>query len=161
MVLKKLLTAALLLFVGTSLVVLAVDLVREQSAAGSAAITDPAAADGPAPAKAVVYYFHGNVRCPTCRAIESQAKATVETKFAEELARGDIQWKVLNFEAPENASFVKQFELFTAMVVLADGRSSPATRWKSLDEVWALYDKPAAYQDYIQKELNRFLEEAR
>ena len=38
-------------------------------------------------------------------AIRAQAKNTVEKQFAEELARGEIAWKVLDFEAPENAPF--------------------------------------------------------
>ena len=34
----------------------------------------------------VVYYFHGDIRCPTCRAIESQTKDVVERDFADQLA---------------------------------------------------------------------------
>ncbi len=150
---KTLVTAALLLFVATSVVALAVDLVREQRS--------PPVASRPAPPAAgtVVYYFHGDTRCPTCRAIESQAHKTLETQFARELARGEVEWRVLNFEAPENAAFANQFQLFTAMLVLVDGRTTPAGRWKTLDEVWALYDNPPAYQEYVAGELRRFMQE--
>ena len=41
----------------------------------------------------VVYYFHGNVRCPTCRAIESQSHETVESEFDSQLESGKVTWK--------------------------------------------------------------------
>ena len=34
----------------------------------------------------VVYYFHSTTRCPTCQSIEAQAKDTVQTDFASQLA---------------------------------------------------------------------------
>ena len=37
----------------------------------------------------VVYYFHSNIRCPTCRSIESQAQETVQAHFASQLSSGD------------------------------------------------------------------------
>ena len=48
----------------------------------------------------VVYYFHGNIRCPTCRSIESQAQETVQTHFASQLSNGEVVWKIVNYEQP-------------------------------------------------------------
>ena len=48
----------------------------------------------------VVYYFHGNTRCPTCQAIESQSHETVQADFVEPLRRGELVWKILNYEQP-------------------------------------------------------------
>ena len=46
----------------------------------------------------VVYYFHSNIRCPTCRSIESQAQETVQTHFASQLSNGEVIWKIVNYE---------------------------------------------------------------
>ena len=51
----------------------------------------------------VVYYFHSNTRCPTCQSIEAQAKETVQTDFASQLTRGEMTWKILNYEQPAKA----------------------------------------------------------
>ena len=72
-----------------------------------------AAAGNPAAAQAlddglVVYYFHGDIRCPTCRAIESQSHETVEKDFAEQLRSGEMTWKILNYEKPESADLAKE-----------------------------------------------------
>ena len=48
----------------------------------------------------VVYYFHSNIRCPTCRSIESQAQETVQTHFASQLGNGEVIWKIVNYEQP-------------------------------------------------------------
>ena len=64
-----------------------------------------AAAPGDAAAETVgdglvVYYFHSNYRCPTCRSIESQAKETLDADFASQLNSGEIVWKIVNYEKP-------------------------------------------------------------
>ncbi len=48
----------------------------------------------------IVYYFHGNVRCPTCKAIESQTRDVVENDFAEEFGGGKIVWNAVYCKRP-------------------------------------------------------------
>ena len=48
----------------------------------------------------IVYYFHGNIRCPTCQSIESQAQETVQADFASQLGNGEVIWKIVNYEQP-------------------------------------------------------------
>ena len=67
----------------------------------------------------VVYYFHGNTRCPTCRSIESQAHEVVQSDFAAELKSGAVSWKMLNYEEPAAADLAKKFEIQMPVVVLA------------------------------------------
>ena len=59
----------------------------------------------------VVYYFHGNTRCPTCRSIESQAHEVVQSDFAAELKSGAVSWKMLNYEDSATADLAKKFEI--------------------------------------------------
>jgi hypothetical protein len=49
----------------------------------------------------VAYYFHGNTRCITCRAIESYAKEAIEGGFPNALKKGQLEFKVLNVEEPQ------------------------------------------------------------
>ena len=105
----------------------------------------------------LVYYFHGNVRCPTCRAIESQAKEVVDSRFAAQLKSGAIAWKILNFEKPAGADLAKQFKIGVPVVVLARMRDGKVQDWKRLDDVWALVNDKPDYARFIGEEIDRML----
>lgn len=111
--------------------------------------------------KVVVYYFHGNMRCMTCRTIESYAKEAIESEFVDALRDGRLEWRVVNVEAHGNGHFVQDFQLTTRSVVLerlADGKRQD---WKNLDRVWKLVrsDKED-FMKYIQGETGPYLEAA-
>ncbi|MEI8373302.1 MAG: nitrophenyl compound nitroreductase subunit ArsF family protein [Planctomycetota bacterium] len=105
----------------------------------------------------VVYYFHSNMRCPTCRSIELQAKETVQTDFASQLARGELTWKILNYEQPAGKPLATKFEIQMPVVVLARMKAGQIQDWKRLDEVWALVGDKPAFAKYVRDEINRFI----
>lgn len=106
----------------------------------------------------VVYYFHSNTRCPTCREIESQAYNVVHSDFAEEVASGKIQWKVLNYEEPANAELAKRFEIQMPVVVVARIVNRELAEWKNLDRVWALVGDQSGYASYLGEEIRQVLQ---
>ena len=122
------------------------------SASPAAAVPNEAVDSG-----LIVYYFHGNTRCPTCQAIESQAKQTVEKDFAAQLASGEVVWKVLNYEQPAAKSLATKFEIQMSVVVLAKMKSGQLGDWKRLDEVWALVGDKPAFAKHVAGEINRML----
>ncbi|MBM4089708.1 MAG: hypothetical protein FJ276_09810, partial [Planctomycetes bacterium] len=67
----------------------------------------------------VVYFFHGNWRCPTCRSIEAQSFAAVQMDFATQLDRGELQWVTLNYEDATGKELARTFDVVAAIVVLA------------------------------------------
>ena len=168
-------TAALLLFVAASVVYL---VVKETGGKPAQNATQPETTSpqtrqehGASPpassenktalSKVVAYYFHGNVRCATCRRIESYAQEAVETGFANALKDGRLEWRVVNVEDPGNDHFVQDFQLATRSVVLeriADGKQQ---EWKDLQRVWELVrgDKED-FLKYIQNETRAYLEAA-
>lgn len=105
----------------------------------------------------MVYYFHGKQRCPSCRAIESQAYEVLEKDFAEPLAEGKIVWEVVNYEKPSAAALAKAFDVKMAVVVLAKMNQGRIERWKRLDEVWGLYDDPPAFAKFVRDEVAAML----
>jgi hypothetical protein len=122
-----------------------------------------AAASG-APTKAetvsdglVVYYFHSNVRCPTCRSIESQAQETVQTHFASQLSNGEVVWKIVNYEQASAKPLADKFQLQMPVVVLAKMKNGKIEDWKRLDEVWAMVGDNPAFTKYVRAEIERML----
>jgi hypothetical protein len=107
--------------------------------------------------KVVVYYFHGNTRCITCRKIESFAKSAIEGGFAAELKTGQIEFRAVNIEEPNNEHFVQDYQLATRSVVLSRLRNDKQDAWKNLDQVWTLVRNPEAFQRYVVDETKQLL----
>ena len=84
------------------------------AAAPSDAVTDESVDSG-----LVVYYLHSSYRCPTCRTVETETKKLLESEFGPQLDRGEIVFKVVNYEKPAGAKLARQFEVSSAVVVLA------------------------------------------
>jgi hypothetical protein len=57
-----------------------------------------------------VYYFHGAYRCPTCRAIESNSKATVEKYFPAEIKSGKVKFEVVDVSLDANKKIAEKYE---------------------------------------------------
>ena len=105
----------------------------------------------------VAYYFYGNTRCPTCRAIESQSYDSVLTVFDDQLARGELVWKTLNYELPATRPLQTKFEITMPVVVLAQLKNGQIEQWNRLDRVWGLVKDEPAFRDYICDEINAML----
>lgn len=105
----------------------------------------------------VVYYFHGNARCATCQAIESQAHQVVQSSFDSELSRGQVVWKIVNYEQPAAAQLAKKFGIQMPVVVLAKMKGGQIQDWKRLDEVWALVGDKPAFAVYVGDEIEAML----
>ena len=106
----------------------------------------------------MVYYFHGNTRCPTCRSIESQAHAIVTSDFASQLESGQVIWKILNYEKPEGTELGKIFGIQMPVVVVVQMNKGQIEDWKRLDEVWALVGDQSDFAKLIRTEINQKLE---
>ena len=106
-----------------------------------------------------VYYFHGDIRCPTCEAIESQTHETVQNDFGAQLDGGEMAWRVLNYEKSDAAGLAKKFDVHMANVVLAQMHEGEIKNWKRLDQVWALVGDKPAFAEFIRTEINQMLQE--
>lgn len=109
--------------------------------------TEPLPHDG-----LIVYYFHSNIRCATCQKIESNAEQAIASRFADELASGDISWRVVNYESPENAHFALEYEIAAPTVVLVRREAGQNSQWRSLSRVWELVGDKSAFADYVEQE---------
>lgn len=108
--------------------------------------------------KLIVYYFHGNMRCPTCYKLENYAKSVVETDFADQIRKGKIEWKTVNVEEPGDEHFTNDYKLYTKSVIVSVQKDGKESSWKNLDRIWTLVGDQTQYQDYIRKEVKACLE---
>jgi hypothetical protein len=159
---KKIVTGVLMAFVALSVVYLIVKETRT---------TDPAASVGTSTNTAqgesvniaekantvVAYYFHGNVRCQTCRKIEAYTAESITNSFKDELLAGQLQWKIVNVDETANEHFVKDYELTSRSVVLVQMVDGKQSRWKNLAQIWDLVGDKEKFQKYISDETTGFL----
>lgn len=150
-------------WIRTSLVVavITVGVMASAPPAGAqeAAPEQPAARSVP-DAGVVAFYFHGNVRCATCRKIEAYADEAIHSAFPAELEAGALRWQAVNIDEPENTHFIQDFELTTRSVVMAEYRDGKVVRFKNLDKVWQLVRSQEQFTEYVQGEAREFLEKS-
>jgi hypothetical protein len=153
MKIRTIVTVLLVLFVAASVAVM---IFRGD---GANVADKPAEGAGPAREnRLVAYYFHGNVRCQTCRTIEAYAEEAIRNGYPEQLASGKVEWHALNIEQPENEHFVQDFSLVTRSVVLVRMQDGAQAEWKRLDNVWNLVHTKQAFVDYIYESADPMIE---
>jgi hypothetical protein len=165
---KKIVTAALLVFVAASIGYM---IARENCVCSVLRQSAPSAPVQPQAIplsdtvpnepnqQIVVYYFHGDVRCPTCHKLEEYAKESLETYFADDLAAGKIQWKSTNVDTPVNEHFVKHYELVTKSVIVSRMVNGQEAAWENLDQIWELVSDKDKYLAYIRDSVKKFAAE--
>ncbi|HYN43215.1 MAG TPA: nitrophenyl compound nitroreductase subunit ArsF family protein [Thermoanaerobaculia bacterium] len=169
---RHLLTGSLLAFVAVTAVTLGVKEIRHARAVAAAEMAlpvppvpkagAPPAALRPAVQPATIYvtYFRSTARCMSCLKIEDLTDAAMTTRFAGPIADKRVVWRTLNVDEPENNHFMKDYGLYTKSVVVSEVRNEREVRWKNLDQVWQLLGDPAAFQSYVEREVQAFLEKA-
>jgi hypothetical protein len=105
----------------------------------------------------IVYYFHGTRRCKTCRTIETYSKEAVEGRYGAQLKSGQLKWKVVNIDEPDNEHFAEDFGLVSSSLVVVEADGDKVTKYQVLQDVWTLVrDKPRFIQ-YVQRSVGEYL----
>lgn len=171
---KKTITAILLLFVVTAIVTVAIKGIKSETPEVSSVTTGVSSTGSmnavatipsglPVAANAdvdVVYYFMTSQRCQNCMNIEAYTKEAVEQHYKEMLSNNKMLWKMVNVDDPQYRNFIQDYQLYTKSVVLVRYRDGKQVEWKNLDQIWDLLGDKVAFQDYIVKEVNSFVQES-
>jgi cytochrome c biogenesis protein CcdA len=155
MLAKKILSAALIVFLAAILGTLVTKHVRQdRSLPADKSLT---AETGEC---FIVYYFHGRERCERCVNAEAFGREAVEKGFERDFAEGILQWRAVDFDQPANRHFDEDFQLGgIPTIVLAkmeNGKTAacvliPAT-WPSLTS-----DAKGEFIEYLRKEVREFM----
>ena len=160
---KTVVTITLLAFVAASVVVLAVKSTRQAPPPDDPDVpvaTNSDVPDEPKPLTngIIAYYFHGDMRCPTCRKIEAYSHEAITSGFAEQLKNGSVQWKVLNYDAPANEDLAAKYDIVAPTVVIVKVEDGQQKRWGNLARVWEFVGDKKAFVDYVQTQTKALLE---
>lgn len=112
---------------------------------------------GQTPSKAVVYYFHGQFRCPSCLRIEEFTRKALQKAFAKELTSGAIVFQPVNIDVPKNEHYNTDYRLTTRSVIISKTNDGKETGWKNLSKVWDYLGDEKAFMNYVIKEVKDFI----
>lgn len=110
--------------------------------------------------KFIAYYFYTSQRCGSCYRLEDWAETTIKDHFQQQIENGELDWRTVNVDKPENKHFVKDFNLYTKSVVIVEQKDGETLRWKNLEKVWRLLRDQEKYADYVRSEIQSFMEKS-
>jgi hypothetical protein len=154
---RVVIAAAAFIGILLALVVFAQNSGKSGRTAASAPTTTTKTADQAQQSKIIAYYFHGTVRCVTCRKIESLSHDVVASDFSGPLKTGQLEWQVVNVELPENQHFVRDYQLVTKSLVLVKYQDGKQVGYKNLQKIWTYINNQQAFRDYVKGELQAAL----
>lgn len=102
--------------------------------------------------KVEVFLFHATQRCPTCIRIGQLAKATVEEKFSEKIKSGEIEFREINMDSPENKALAEKFQAGGSALfinAIKDGQDDI----KEDTMVWRLAGEADKFEDYLSNKI--------
>lgn len=123
--------------------------------AGSAAVKP---VENPKPARSIIVtYFHTTMRCPTCHKIEELSTLAVKSHFEKELSTGEVVWRVINVDEPENAHYNKDYQLYTKSLIVSEVKDGKEVRWKNLEKIWEFVRDEEEFDTYVHTEIKDWL----
>jgi hypothetical protein len=108
--------------------------------------------------KVLVYYFYGNMRCPTCLKFEAYAYEALQSAFPEELKSGTLEWRLVNIDELPNEHFIQDYGITTRSLVIVDVRDGKQREWKNLPRIWELVQNKPEFFKYVREETQAYLE---
>lgn len=108
----------------------------------------------------LVLYFHNKQRCPTCLAIEKEARTVTESLFAKELADGKLIFRSLDLSEKENEGIAEKYEIAFSSLLVIDSKGGKERVENMTDYAFATaLNEPEALQDSIGRVISRFLKQ--
>jgi len=100
----------------------------------------------------VLYYFHGNFRCPTCHKLETYTQNVYEEYFKDKLS-----FKVINTDVASNQHYLTDYSLYSKSVILSKLKNGKETNFKNLDKIWEYVGDETKFKEYEKTEIEKFI----
>ena len=153
MTLKRIVTAALLLFIAVAVITAVMKSSPESGLPATSVSHDESRDPSAAPADGLTaIFFHGETRCPTCRKIEDYAHQALQEAFPDQIRKGDIEWRTANYDDPAKKQLAVNYKVYSSTVVLVRVAEGTTTDWRNLEQVWEFVDDEDAFKQYVQAE---------
>jgi hypothetical protein len=102
-------------------------------------------------------HFHGNNQCYSCQAVGVYAEATVNEYFADEIHSGDLVFRHVNYDLPENRELAKRYGAAYSSLWIGTYNENGFTAEQNVN-VWYLINDKEKYTAYLRGVINEKLE---
>lgn len=106
----------------------------------------------------VATYFHGDVRCATCRKIETYSKEAVEQGFEKEIAAGTVVFRAINTDREENKHYVQDYKLMMKSLIIAKEKDGKVVEWVNMPKIWQLTGNQDEFMAYVREGVQTYLD---
>lgn len=106
--------------------------------------------------KVEVFLFHATQRCITCITIGKLAGETVNEYFQPELRNGQIEFREINTDLPENKDLAKKFQASGSSLfinAISNGKDNIIQDTK----VWLLVSDKTQFKSYLKDKIDNLL----
>ncbi len=105
--------------------------------------------------KVEVYYFHGDRRCKTCKAVGSVSKAYLEETYSKEIEAGTVFFHDVNYDQEENKELAKQMDV-SGSSLLVKKTTKEDVRIENLTNLAFMYAvaNPKKLKEALKKEID-------
>jgi hypothetical protein len=112
----------------------------------------------PLGAKIEILYFHATNRCPTCLAVENNAKKTIAGNFKKEETNGTIKFTSINIDDKANKSMVEKYQVAfsTLLIIKKAGGKETKTDFTDIGFQYAR-SNPDKYAQLLKAEIAKNL----
>jgi len=106
--------------------------------------------------KLEVLYFHATMRCPTCLAIEDNARKLIEQNFKTQLDNGTMKFESYNVDEKVNKALVDKYQISfsTLLLVKSDGTKTDFTT----NAFQYALSNPSKYESLLRTEIEKNLQ---
>lgn len=104
-----------------------------------------------------VVYFHRTERCTSCLNAENYTRETLEAHFAVQLNKGWMSFRVLDIEKPENAAWVRKFDVPGSALYLSVLMQGTEYLCPNQD-IWFYTTNKYLFVDTLKKKLTSLVE---
>ena len=103
--------------------------------------------------KLEVLYFHATMRCPTCNAVEDNARKLLERDYKTQLDNGMIKFNSYNVDESVNKALVDKYQITfsTLLLIKSDGTKTDLT---GMGFQYALTN-PVKYETLLKAEIEK------
>ena len=106
----------------------------------------------------IMTYFISGTRCESCQKIESLTKETAEKDFAEELASGQLVFRVIDTGEPGYQHYTNDYQLTSKTVILSHRVEGREIEWADMAKVWDLLDDAPGFHNYLGAQVRAYLD---
>ncbi|OQA86306.1 MAG: hypothetical protein BWY27_01175 [Bacteroidetes bacterium ADurb.Bin234] len=105
-----------------------------------------------------VLYFHGKQRCKSCVSIELRTKEMLNTYFSQEMKKGKIIFKTIDFSLKENEPIADKYEIAWSSLLLIKHQNGDETVKNLTDFGFSYaYKNPETFMTGMKEEMDNLL----